>query len=70
MYNSNKKEKSNTYVSESSWRDQEDLHASAPFARLEFDRKTMRSDSGKRPPDEAHGHGKEAIFCAAPHSKI
>ena len=55
------KEKSNKYLLERSWRDQEDLHASAPFARLEFDRKTMKSDSGKRPPDEAHVPGEETI---------
>ena len=36
----------------------EHLHTYAP---LEFDRKTMKSSSGKRPPDEAHGPGKEAI---------
>ena len=43
---------------ESSWRDLQDLHTIAP---LESDRKTMKSASGKRPPDEAHGPGKEAI---------
>ena len=31
------------------------------FAPLESKRKTMKSASGKRPPDEAHGPGKEAI---------
>ena len=31
------------------------------FAPLESDRKTMKSASGKRPPDEAHGPGKEAF---------
>ena len=31
------------------------------FAPYESDRKTMKSASGKRPPDEAHGPGKEAI---------
>ena len=36
----------------------ENLHT---FAPLESDRKTMKSASGKRPPDEAHGPGKEAI---------
>ena len=32
-----------------------------PFALVESKRKTMKSASGKRPPDEAHGPGKEAI---------
>ena len=31
------------------------------FAPLESNRKTMKSASGKRPPDEAHGPGKEPI---------
>ena len=33
----------------------------APFAPLESNRKTMKGAAGKRPPDEAHGPGKEAI---------
>ena len=36
----------------------EDLHT---FALLESDRKIMKSASRKRPPDEAHGPGEEAI---------
>ena len=35
-----------------------DLHTVAPF---ECNRKTMKSASGKRPPDEAHGSGDETI---------
>ena len=37
------------------------LASSRPFASLEFNRKTMKSASGKRPPDEAHGPGEETI---------
>ena len=33
----------------------------APFAPFESNRKTMKSASGKRPPDEAHGPGEETI---------
>ena len=59
------------YSCESSWRDLQYLHT---FAPLESNWKTMKSASGKRPPDEAHGPGKEAIrpqqrLCTAPHSK-
>ena len=35
-----------------------DLHT---FAPLESNRKTMKSASGKRPPDEAHGPGEVTI---------
>ena len=34
------------------------MHNLAPF---ESNRKTMKSASGKRPPDEAHGPGEETI---------
>ena len=39
------------YSCERSWRDLQDLHT---FAPLESNRKTMKSASGKRPPDKAH----------------
>ena len=56
------------YSFESSWRDLQDLHA---FAPLESNRRTMKSASGKRPPDEAHGAPEKKLSSrsTAPYSK-
>ena len=39
--------------------------STVPFASLESNRKTMKSASGKRPPDEAHGVPRKRSYQAA-----